>query len=208
MEPFELHVGVAAPLLRDNIDTDTIIPSREMKRVSRQGLEDGLFANWRYRHLDDREPDPQFVLNQPGYAGASILLTGSNFGCGSSREHAVWALASFGIRAIVASGFGSIFRKNCVANGILPVTLSGAAILRIADHVCQDPRHHQLTIDLVGQQLRWGGERLGFDMPVSDRDRLLKGLDAIDSTLAFQRKVEAFEAAYFKRNPWARLAED
>ena len=105
-EKFTVHKGVAAPLLRSNIDTDAIIPSREMKRVSKHGLSEGLFAGWRYLDTDDRTPDPEFVLNKADYSGASILLAGPNFGCGSSREHAVWALKEFGIRCIIASGFG------------------------------------------------------------------------------------------------------
>ena len=107
MEKFLQHRGVAAPILRANVDTDAIIPSREMKRVSKQGLSDGLFAAWRYLDVESREPDPAFILNRTEYENASILLSGDNFGCGSSREHAVWALAEYGIRAIIAPGFGS-----------------------------------------------------------------------------------------------------
>ena len=129
MQPFAAHCGVAAPLLRSNVDTDAIIPSREMGRVSKRGLSIGLFANWRYADPRARIPNPEFVLNQPAYAGASILLGGDNFGCGSSREHAVWALAEFGIRAILAPSFGAIFQKNCIANGLLPARLSRCTTL-------------------------------------------------------------------------------
>ena len=123
MEPFKQHTGIAAPLIHLNIDTDAIIPSREIKSVSKKGLENGLFAEWRYLSLNTREENPTFILNQEPYRRASFILTGENFGCGSSREHAVWALYQWGIRAIVAPSFGSIFYSNCIQNGILPVLL-------------------------------------------------------------------------------------
>ena len=135
MLKFDVLTAVAAPLLRANVDTDAIIPSREMKSVSKTGLAAGLFAGWRYTQIGGREPDPDFVLNQPAYAGAQVLLAGENFGCGSSREHAVWALLEFGIRAIIAPSFAPIFRMNCVRNGILPVCLPAATIAALAESV-------------------------------------------------------------------------
>jgi len=120
MQPFTRLTAVAVPLIRDNTDTDAIIPSREMKTVSKVGLSDGLFAGWRYREIGGRDPDPTFVLNDPAYAGAQILLGGDNFGCGSSREHAVWALAEYGFRAVLAPSFSPIFAANCVRNGLAP----------------------------------------------------------------------------------------
>ena len=132
MLKFDVLTAVAAPLLRANVDTDAIIPSREMKSVSKTGLAAGLFAGWRYTQIGGREPDPDFVLNQPDYAGAQVLLAGENFGCGSSREHAAWALLEFGIRAIVAPSFSPIFRMNCVRNGMLPVCLPAATIAALA----------------------------------------------------------------------------
>ena len=134
MKPFVTHEGLAAPIMRVNIDTDTIIPSREMRHVSKRGLGAGLFAGWRYLNGDrkKREINPEFILNRPGYANASILLVGSNFGCGSSREHAVWALLEYGFRAVVAPSFGSIFYHNAMRNGLLPVRLPESSINALA----------------------------------------------------------------------------
>ena len=137
MEPFTDLTAVAAPLIRANVDTDAIIPSREMKSVSKSGLADGLFAGWRYREIGGRDPDPAFVLNRPEYAGARILLGGENFGCGSSREHAVWALVEFGIRAIVAPSFSPIFYGKCVRNGLLPIRLPAEVIATLAADVAE-----------------------------------------------------------------------
>ena len=145
-EKFEQHRGVAAPMVQANIDTDAIIPSREMKRVSKQGLGEGLFAGWRYSEVGGREPNPDFVLNRPEYRGCSILLAGPNFGCGSSREHAVWALKEFGIRAILAPSFGAIFANNCIRNGLLPLVIDEAVIAAIAPWVEADPVVNQLQI--------------------------------------------------------------
>ena len=123
MKPFTRHASIAAPMMQPNIDTDAIIPSREMKRVSRKGLGEGLFAGWRYISAGTRDENPNFVLNEARYEGCSILVAGPNFGCGSSREHAVWALVDFGVRAVIAPSFGDIFRRNCVRNGVLPALL-------------------------------------------------------------------------------------
>src|SRR5437868_7305972 len=142
MKPFTILTAIAAPLLRDNIDTDTIIPSREMKTTGKTGLAGGLFAPWRYLTPGGRDPDPSFVLNQPQYADAHIILGGSNFGCGSSREHAVWALAEYGIRAVIAPSFAPIFAGNCTRNGIVTVALDSKSVAEIA----ADGR--QVTIDL------------------------------------------------------------
>ncbi len=165
MEKFNRHEGVAAPLLRSNVDTDAIIPSREMKRVSKEGLGEGLFAGWRYLDVAAREHNPEFILNQPGYEGASILLSGPNFGCGSSREHAVWALREFGFRAVIAPGFGAIFASNCLRNGILPLVLGEAQIAAIADWVARCPQQNRVLIDLPAQQVQAGGQAV----PVRDR---------------------------------------
>jgi len=133
---FTTHIGTAAPLIRDNIDTDQIIPSREMTSVSKTGLSDGLFAGQRY--IEDRVENPEFILNQELYRGATILLSGKNFGCGSSREHAVWALKEYGFRVIIAESFGDIFYNNCVRNGILCVQLEGKIIASFGDIVSID----------------------------------------------------------------------
>ncbi len=210
MTAFTRHQGVAAPLmeagiLRRNIDTDAIIPSREMKQVSKHSLSGGLFANWRYLSPDAREPNPEFVLNQSRFRAASLLLAGENFGCGSSREQAVWALGEFGIRAIIAPSFGAIFARNCVANGLLGVVLDVAEVQRIADWVLADPQARQVVVDLGKQEVEAAGERFRFHTPTAERLRLLQGLDHIELTLSAQDKIEEFERRHFETTPWARL---
>jgi 3-isopropylmalate/(R)-2-methylmalate dehydratase small subunit len=191
MEAFVAHTGVAAPLLRDNVDTDVIIPSREMKRVSKKGLGEGLFANLRYT-AKDRAPNPDFVLNQPTARGTTILLAGRNFGCGSSREHAVWALAEFGIRAIIAESFGAIFHDNCIANGLLPCVLAGDAIARIAQWTGEDPQANRVRIDLEALCVVAGPLEIAFQLDGEMRRRLLGGLSSIDVTLEQRADIEAF----------------
>jgi 3-isopropylmalate/(R)-2-methylmalate dehydratase small subunit len=149
VEKFERLTAVAAPLVRANVDTDAIIPSREMKTVSKTGLADGLFAGWRYTEIGGREPNPEFVLNRPGYAGTKILLGGENFGCGSSREHAVWALHEYGIRAVVAPSFAPIFAANCVRNGLVPARVSLEQVRALAASVEKDPATRHVTVVLV-----------------------------------------------------------
>ena len=185
--PFTQHTGIAAPLLENNIDTDQIIPSREMTSVSKTGLTDGLFAGQRY--IESRTPNPDFMLNQPEYAGATILLSGQNFGCGSSREHAVWALKEYGFRAVIAESFGEIFYMNCIRNGILPISLS-------ADAIKQLPR--EITIDLEAQTVG----AISFEINQADKKMLLKGLDAIALTLEHKGDIEAFLVADKKQRPW------
>ena len=202
-QPFTVHRGIAAPLRTRNIDTDTIIPSREIQRVSKQGLGDGLFAGWRYQAPGSREPDPEFILNRDGYQDASILLAGVNFGCGSSREHAVWALGEFGIRAVLAPSFGSIFRNNCTLNGILAVVMEDATIRSLADWVQTDPRHNRLAIDLRNQIIEWkAGETLVFEIEPTKRRLLLQGLDGIAVTLQQASAIEEFEASDRTVRPW------
>lgn len=205
MRPFTKHRGVAAPLLQANIDTDAIIPSREMRRVSKRGLSIGLFANWRYADSQARTPAPDFVLNQPAYAGASILLCGPNFGCGSSREHAVWALAEFGIRALAAPSFGAIFQKNCVANGLLPAVLPEVQIRLTADWVAAAPQDNQPTLDLAAGTMTAAGRQIPFSIRPADRTKLLQGLDPITQTLTQTDQIDAFENARFKASPWVKL---
>ncbi len=207
MVPFTTLTAVAAPLLRDNIDTDIIIPSREMKSVSKIGLAAGLFAGWRYREIGGREPNPEFVLNQPAYAGAAILLGGGNFGCGSSREHAVWALAEFGIRAVLAPSFAPIFHGNCVRNGIVPVVLPVDAIGEIAAWLASDPQSHLLTVDLVRSQVNTtAGGSWTFALGDEQREMLLEGLDAIDLTWKWRTDIDTFLAADRVQRPWIYLA--
>ena len=202
MDEFVRHEGLAAPLLRDNIDTDAIIPSREMKRVSKHGLGEGLFAGWRYLSQERREPDPDFVLNQPGYRGASILLGGANFGCGSSREHAVWALREYGIRAIVAPGFGTIFAGNCVRNGLLPLVLPAEVIAAIAAWVSAAPGQNRVLIDLQAQQLEAARQTYSFELDAGARGMLLQGLDAIALTQTRGEIIERFHRRRQKLRPW------
>ena len=206
MEPFNRLTAVAAPLLRANVDTDAIIPSREMKTVSKTGLAEGLFAGWRYTEIGGREPDPDFVLNRPAYAQARILLGGENFGCGSSREHAVWALAEYGIRAIVAPSFSPIFYNNCVRNGILPVRLPAADIAALAADIAPDPVARTLSIDLESCELRGpGGAVHPFEIEPEAREMLLEGLDAIDLTMKHRGEIEAFWRADRAARPWIYL---
>lgn len=208
MQPFTLHSGIAVPMLRDNIDTDAIIPSREMKRVSKQGLGEGLFAAWRYTLPGGRELQPDFILNQSPYSQASVLMSGHNFGCGSSREHAVWALKEFGIRAILASSFGSIFHSNCVRNGILPIVLPAYEIERIAEQVQQAPATQRLNIDLP-QQIVWVGsderQALHFDIRSGEKEMLVEGLDGIDLTLKYDSEIDQFETKDRQLRPWVYL---
>jgi 3-isopropylmalate/(R)-2-methylmalate dehydratase small subunit len=206
MEKFHTLCGVAAPLLRPNVDTDAIIPSREMKTVSKTGLAAGLFAGWRYTEIGGRVPNPDFVLNRPGYAGAEILLGGENFGCGSSREHAVWALREYGIRAVVAPSFAPIFHGNCVRNGIVPVRLETVSIARLAALVEADPPAARVTVDLIGQRVvAPDGEVFGFEIDAEAREMLLEGLDGIDLTRRFLPQIEAFQARDRALRPWIYL---
>lgn len=206
MEPFEQHTGIAAPLMQINIDTDAIIPSREMKSVSKKGLEDGLFAEWRYLSLTTRKENPEFILNQDPYRSASLLLTGENFGCGSSREHAAWALYQWGIRAIVAPSFGSIFYNNCIQNGILPVVLGPEKIKELQTFVELNPAVNQLTVDLRATIISAGSNICyPFAIEPSDQQNLLQGLDAIGSTLKMMSSIEAFEENDIHRRPWVYL---
>lgn len=204
MEAFIQHTGIVAPLMRSNIDTDSIIPSREMKRVSREGLGAGLFAGWRYLEADNRDPEPGFVLNRPAYRDASILATGPNFGCGSSREHAVWALYEFGFRAILAPSYGAIFERNCYNNGLLPVSVDADTLGEIAQWVESDPAAHRLTIDLEHKRLI-AGDWLdsAFHVPVLQQQMLLNGWDPIDLTLRHAHDIRRFELRDRVSRPWA-----
>jgi len=196
MTPFTTLTSIALPLIRDNIDTDAIIPSREMKSVGKTGLADGLFAGWRYTAIGSREPDPSFILNDPRYAGAQILLAGANVGCGSSREHAAWALAEYGFRAIVAASFNPIFRGNCVRNGIAPVEID--AMLIDADGL--------ITIDLPQQTLTSAsGRSIAFAIDAEAKAMLIGGLDAIDMTLTRAAEITRFREADRNRRSWAYL---
>ncbi|MEO0329969.1 MAG: 3-isopropylmalate dehydratase small subunit [Pseudomonadota bacterium] len=199
--PITRFTGRAAPLMIDNIDTDQIIPSREIKSVGRDGLSDGLFAAWRYNDEQARHPNPDFILNKPGFAQAIVLLTGRNFGCGSSREHAVWTLKEYGIRAVVAGSFGEIFFDNCVRNGILPIIIDIKTVRKLAEHAGRDA-DNEITIDLEQQHLAMGDTGSGFAIGAYAKRLLLEGLDPIDLTLKDQSKIDAFEARDRRDRPW------
>lgn len=202
MKKLVKHQGVAAPILRTNVDTDAIIPSREMKLVSKKGLGEGLFAGWRYTEVGGRTLNPDFILNQEAYKNTSILLSSKNFGCGSSREHAVWALAEYGIRVIIASSFGAIFHGNCIRNGILPVTLSDEIIVKLAAQI-KDPQTQQITVDLKEKVVISAiGEHYSFTISKSSRDMLLEGLDQIGVTMKKGHDIVNFENDYSKKRAW------
>ena len=195
MRAFTTLTGVAAPLLADNVDTDTIIPSREMKTTGRTGLADGLFAPWRYG--EGSEPNPEFVLNRPEFADAPILAAGANFGCGSSREHAVWALAEWGIRAVVAESFAPIFHGNALRNGLLPVELPRDALEALAGR--------EVTIDLAAQEVRCGEHAWRFAIDGEAKAMLLEGLDSIELTLKQDATYGAWLAQDRSARPWVYL---
>ncbi len=200
--PLDQHTGVAVPLMRINIDTDAIIPSREMKRVSKEGLGEALFANWRYADVTTRRENPDFILNQDAYRQASILVAGDNFGCGSSREHAVWALKDFGIRVIVAPSFGSIFYGNCVLNGILPIRLAQSHVEALAAEIEAQPGV-RFSVDLVKQQLSTPAGKLAeFDISAADKRMLVEGLDGIALTQQRDAEIVSFIAADREQRPW------
>jgi 3-isopropylmalate/(R)-2-methylmalate dehydratase small subunit len=186
MEKFTVHTGVAMPLRRSDVDTDQIIPAEYLKRVTRSGFEDGLFNSWR--------ADPSFVLNDPAYAGASILVAGHRFGVGSSREHAVWALQNFGFRAVIAPSFGDIFRNNALKGGLLPVVLSEKLVQELWILLEERPGV-ELTVDLFERQVR--GPELSWAFPLDEhsRWRLLEGLDDIGLTLRHADAITDFEAS-------------
>jgi 3-isopropylmalate/(R)-2-methylmalate dehydratase small subunit len=199
MTPLVRLTAAAAPLLRENIDTDAIIPSREMTSVSKTGLADGLFAGWRYTQVGGREPNPDFVLNQPRYRDARILLGGPNFGCGSSREHAVWALAEYGFRAIIAPSFNPIFQGNCIRNGVVPVVLAAEAIAQLA------ALDTDVTVDLATLHIYAGDASWSFALADEPREMLMEGLDAIELTLKRRQEIAAFRTADATRRPWVYL---
>ncbi len=191
MDTFTVHTGRAVPLRRSNVDTDQIIPAMYLKRVARTGFEDGLFSAWRAN-------EPEFVLNQDRFAGATILVAGPDFGTGSSREHAVWALVDYGFKAVISPRFGDIFRGNSLKAGLLTVVLGEKIVQQLWDDIEDDPST-EVTVDLVERQVRWSGEVHGFELDDYTRWRLLEGLDDIGLTLRHTDEIAAFEA---QRKPW------
>jgi len=210
MKAFTIHSGLVAPMDRENVDTDAIIPKQFLKSIRKTGFGPNLFDEWRY--LDQpgqpgvpesaRKPNPDFVLNQPRYQGASILIARKNFGCGSSREHAPWALEQYGFRAIIAPSFADIFFSNCFKNGLLPIVLPEATVAQLFDEVFAFPGY-QLTIDLERQIIvRPQGEEVPFDVLPFRKYCLLNGFDDIGLTLRHADKIKAFEAERLATMPW------
>jgi 3-isopropylmalate/(R)-2-methylmalate dehydratase small subunit len=209
MQAFTVHKGLVAPMDRENVDTDAIIPKQFLKSIKRSGFGPNLFDEWRYLDKGEpgqehvlRKPNPDFVLNQPRYAGASVLLARRNFGCGSSREHAPWALEQFGFRALIAPSYADIFFNNCFKNGILPIVLPEEQVARLFDEVKAFPGY-ALTIDLPRQLiLRADGSEIAFEVEVFRKYCLINGFDDIGLTLRHADKIRAFESERLARQPW------
>ncbi len=209
MEAFRIHRGLVAPLDRDNVDTDAIIPKQFLKSIARTGFGENLFDAWRYLDHGEpgidpstRRPNPDFVLNQPRYRGASILVSGKNFGCGSSREHAPWALGQYGFRAVIAPSFADIFFNNCFKNGLLPIVLPEADVTRILHDVVVTPGH-TLTVDLERQLVVDPQQRATpFDVEPFRKYCLVNGFDDIALTLRNADRIRAFEAGHLAKRPW------
>jgi len=210
MQPFRVHSGLVAPLDRANVDTDAIIPKQFLKSIKRSGFGPNLFDAWRYTDRGEpgtdatkRQPNPEFVLNEPRYRGASILLTRRNFGCGSSREHAPWALLDYGFRALIAPSYADIFFNNCFKNGLLPIVLPDSAVDRLFADVAAFPGY-TLTVDLEAQRVTNadGSRAFGFDIDPFRKRCLLNGWDDIGLTLQHADEIRAYEARHLSEQPW------
>ena len=209
MQKFTLLKGIVAPMDRANVDTDAIIPKQFLKSIRKTGFGPNLFDAWRYLDPGEpgqdpasRKPNPDFVLNQPRYQGASVLLARKNFGCGSSREHAPWAIDQYGFRCVIAPSFADIFFNNCFKNGLLPIVLPEAVVAQLFDEVLAFPGY-QLTIDLERQVVvRPQGEEIPFEVQAFRKYCLLGGLDDIGLTLRHADKIKAFEAERLASKPW------
>jgi 3-isopropylmalate/(R)-2-methylmalate dehydratase small subunit len=209
MEPFRIHSGLVAPMDRENVDTDAIIPKQFLKSIKRSGFGPNLFDAWRYLDPGEpgqdpasRRPNPDFVLNQPRFRGASILLARKNFGCGSSREHAPWALQQYGFRALIAPSYADIFFNNCFKNGVLPIVLPEHRVAKLFDEVAAFVGY-RLTIDLEREVVIVpGGEEIGFEVEPFRKYCLLGGYDDVALTLRHADKIRAFEAERLLKMPW------
>jgi 3-isopropylmalate/(R)-2-methylmalate dehydratase small subunit len=209
MKAFTVHQGLVAPMDRENVDTDAIIPKQFLKSIRKTGFGPNLFDEWRYLDKGEpgqdpaaRKPNPDFVLNQPRYAGASVLLARKNFGCGSSREHAPWAIDQYGFRAVIAPSFADIFFNNCFKNGLLPIVLPEATVSRLFDEVAAFPGY-SLTIDLERQVIvEPQGQEIPFDVQPFRKYCLLNGLDDIGLTLRHKDKIAQYEAQRLATKPW------
>ncbi|MCX7266483.1 MAG: 3-isopropylmalate dehydratase small subunit [Betaproteobacteria bacterium] len=209
MQKFTVHKGLVLPMDRENVDTDAIIPKQFLKSIRKTGFGPNLFDAWRYldpgfpgQDPESRKPNPDFILNQARYQGASVLLARKNFGCGSSREHAPWAIDQYGFRAVIAPSFADIFFNNCFKNGLLPIVLPEAVISQLFDEVAAFPGY-QLSIDLARQVvIRPQGEEIAFEVQAFRKYCLLNGLDDIGLTLRHTDKIKAFEAERLATKPW------
>jgi 3-isopropylmalate/(R)-2-methylmalate dehydratase small subunit len=209
MEQFTVHAGLVAPLDRENVDTDAIIPKQFLKSIKRTGFGPHLFDAWRYLDVGEpgmdvskRTPNPDFVLNQPRYGGASILIAGKNFGCGSSREHAPWALQQNGFKAVIAPSFADIFFNNCYKNGFLPIVLGKAEVAQLFKEVAASPGY-RLTIDLAAQTVTTpSGESMRFEVEPFRKESLLNGWDEIGLTLRHADDIKAYEERRKRAEPW------
>jgi 3-isopropylmalate/(R)-2-methylmalate dehydratase small subunit len=209
MQAFTVHQGLVAPMDRANVDTDAIIPKQFLKSIKRSGFGPNLFDEWRYLDKGEpgqdpaaRRPNPDFVLNQPRYAGASVLLCRQNFGCGSSREHAPWALEQYGFRALIAPSYADIFFNNCFKNGVLPIVLPEAQVSRLFDEVAAFPGY-RLTVELPRQVVvKPDGEEIPFAVQAFRKYCLVNGFDDIGLTLRHADKIRAFEAERLAKMPW------
>lgn len=208
MEPFKTVTGTAVPMDRAHVDTDQIIPKQFLKSIHRTGFGDNLFDAWRFldegqpgKTLNERTLNPEFELNRPEYQGATILLARDNFGCGSSREHAVWALLEYGFRVVIAPSFADIFFNNAHKNGLLPVPLPNATVAALFEAVTADPRT-SITVDLHDCSVSWGSGSVAFEIDPARRDTLLSGQDEIDRVLAQAEAIRAYERRRAEQAPW------
>ena len=209
MQAFTIHTGLVAPMDRENVDTDAIIPKQFLKSIKRTGFGPNLFDEWRYLDVGQpgmdpasRQPNPDFVLNQPRYQGASVLLARDNFGCGSSREHAPWAIAQYGFRALIAPSFADIFFNNCYKNGLLPIVLPESTVEALFQAVAAE-EGYRLHIDLAAQTVTTpAGETFAFEITEHRKHCLLNGLDEIGLTLQHAADIKAFEAQHKAAQPW------
>jgi len=197
MEKFKKIIGIAAPFTRINVDTDLIIPAENLKTISKQGLGKDLFSYIRFN--DDGSENKKFILNQPHYKNSVILVTGKNFGCGSSREHAPWALLDFGITCVISSSYADIFYNNCFKNGILPITISDEEIKEISEYA---NRKEEIAINLPDQKIIFGNKEIKFEIDEFKKKCLLEGLDDIDLSLEKSDKIVAYENKLKSSKPW------
>lgn len=209
MDKFTVHRGIVAPIDRENVDTDAIIPKQFLKSIRKTGFGPNLFDEWRYldhgepgEDTSKRKPNPDFVLNQPRYKGASVLLARKNFGCGSSREHAPWAIQQYGFRALIAPSFADIFFNNCFKNGLLPIVLPESTVAKLFDEVAAFPGY-ELTVDLERQVIvKPQGEEIPFEVQAFRKYCLMNGFDDIGLTLRQSGKIKAYEAERLATKPW------